>query len=71
MGYWNGYRDFNDWAEFNGYTIQCQHCSKEITPNSGNQKYCSDREENPACIDDRYFQKLWDKGEHPLQLTKQ
>ena len=67
MGYWNGYYNFVDWAYHNNYTKKCNHCGTIFIPNSPNQKYCN-REENPACYDDRYFQKLWEKGKHPLQI---
>jgi len=70
MGYWNEYSNFHDWAEAYEYKKKCNHCGEEFIPNSGNQKYCS-REENPACDDDRISLRLWKKGKHPLQLTKQ
>jgi len=47
-------------------TKRCLNCGEVYQPTSGNQKYCG-REDSPECQDDRYFQKLWDKGRHPLQ----
>lgn len=70
MGYWNGWTNFEEWAVWAEYTRQCAHCKNEFHPKSGNQKYCS-REDNPSCDDDRYFEALWQKGKHPLQLTNQ
>ena len=77
-GYWNGYDSFADWAETYEYTIICQWCGKKLIPQSGNQKYCirGQEEDNPnnphgaSCVDDRYFDMLWQKGKHPLQLNK-
>ena len=48
----------------------CKHCKTEFFPEYPQQRYCS-REENPACDDDRISLRLWKKGKHPLQLTKQ
>jgi len=69
MGYWNGYTNFAEWAEAVGHTIICQYCGREFYPVSGNQKYCHydpDADDN-WCINDRYLQKIWDEGRHPLQ----
>jgi len=73
MGYWHGYENY---ADYFGSTHpemdypKCVHCNTPFLPNSPRQKYCS-REDNPACDDDRYFEKLWEKGKHPLQLIQQ
>jgi hypothetical protein len=67
MKYWNGWKNFYEWALMNDYTKKCAHCGNSFTPKNGNQKYCN-REDNPECQDDRYFQKLWDNNKHPLQL---
>lgn len=67
MGYWNGWGNFAEWCWWNDYTRICLHCNNTFMPVSGNQKYCNN-ENNPACESDRYFQKLWNKGKHPLQL---
>ena len=69
-GYWNGWSNFEEWAEINRHTIICKHCSNEIYPTSGNQRYCN-REQSPSCDDDRFFDKLWDNGKHPLQVQKE
>jgi hypothetical protein len=69
LGYWNGWENYEDWYwTVNVHGRKCVHCGCEFSPKSGNQKYCT-REENPACDDDRYFEMLWNKGRHPLQLN--
>jgi hypothetical protein len=40
-----------------------------MEPDSPRKKYCT-RDENPSCDDDRYFEDLWNKGKHPLQLIE-
>ena len=47
---------------------KCEHCGEVFDKNSNAQKYCS-REDNAECQDDRYYQKLWNSGKHPLQKT--
>lgn len=48
---------------------KCKHCGEEFEMRSGNQKYCHPQD-NPECESDRHFQKLWDKGKHPIQLEE-
>ena len=67
MRYWNGYENFEDWANAVQYYKICQHCKSEFIPKSGNQKTCS-RENNPECDDDKHFKNLWINGKHPLQI---
>jgi hypothetical protein len=68
MGYWNGWENYGTWYAMNrNEGKKCAHCGGEFWPLSPRQKLCS-REDSPACDDDRYFEDLWEKGKHPLQL---
>ena len=68
MGYWNGWSNYAEWYIYNNSEgRKCHHCGSEFLPKTGNQKFCS-REDDPSCDDDRYFEKLWQKRKHPLQL---
>ena len=68
MGYWNGWANYAEWAEFSGKRIVCSNCGNVINPKSPRQKTCA-RDDSSECDDDVYYQKLWDKGKHPLQLN--
>lgn len=71
MGYWHGYENYADfvWSTVPEWDYpKCKHCSASFLPKSPNQKYCQ-RNDNPWCDDDRYFEMLWNKGKHPLQLN--
>ncbi len=62
-GYWNGWSSFEEWASREDYTKTCKHCELKFFPKSGNQKFCHEG----WCMNDRYYEKLWNTGKHPLQ----
>lgn len=68
MGYWNGYTNYEEWFAATKGTKICENCNNEFQPKSAKQKYCS-REDSPECDDDRFYEDLWNKNKHPLQLT--
>lgn len=66
MGYWNGWANYEEWFIATQLPKICKYCESEFYPKNGNQRVCN-RENNPECDDNRYYQKLWNKGKHPLQ----
>lgn len=72
MGYFRGWTNFEEWHYYSGgdKIFICKWCGHEIKcPTSENQKYHS-RDEDASCVDDRYFEGLWQKGKHPLQKNE-
>jgi len=69
--YFRNWTNFSEWYFYNGRKIFiCKWCGgKILDPQSENQKY-HQRDESPECCDDRYFDGLWEKGKHPLQIKK-
>ncbi len=57
MGYWNGYRNYGEWAYFNSVSKICAYCHMAFVPNSANQKYCS-HEQDSGCYSERSLNKL-------------
>ncbi len=76
MGYWNGWSNWEEWYQINVDVPKiCEHCGVGFMPTSPRQRCCTRRSDNingdgASCEDDRYFQSLWDKGRHPLQLLE-
>ena len=64
MGYFHGYAYIQEWAEATELKRCCAHCGGEFIPHGPTSKFCYD----PECESDRYYDKLWEKGNHPLQL---
>lgn len=64
MGYFHGHANFQEWAEATELKRVCEHCGDEYTPRGPTSKFCYE----PECESDRYFDKLWAEGKHPLQL---